>query len=284
MKLYPLLFIDEAAKTAEDAFKAQLIAIDVSGDNNKYKRIILINPSKFVEAFTSAKKELGKYDPLVYGDKSYRKSMEDKIVLDATNRGVIGNIAYTMKTDDLYMISTSAAVDQFGPLAYQMVMYLIKPAWLASDTSLKPASKAVWVKMYELSEQGMYVRKFLGEFENPEHLEYHLNIDYFNLANYEKGLSAKQIPATEAGFLSWIQEQNEKLGKELKPSDFGYLWAYQKVSHDPKIGKLFQDGRQFLSLTRVNEKITIKNLKFLLRDLGGSLFAELYGSEASYTE
>ena len=111
-----------------------------------------------------------------------------------------------------------------------------------------------------------------------------LGIDYDFLRSYDGKVSTNQIPATEAGFLSWLEQKNKITGGKLNPSHFGYLWAYQKVSHDPQIGKLFRDGKQFLSLTRVNEKITIKNLKSVLRDLGSRFFAELYGSEKSYTE
>ena len=285
MKLYPLLFIDEAAKTAEDAFKAQLIAIDASGNDNTYRKIVLINPSRFLEAFTSVTAEHGKYNPRNY-ESSYDiiDSLKAKTILDATNRAIIGSIGYSKEADGLYKIDTSAAVDKFGPLAYQMVMYLIKPAWLISDTSLKPASKAVWQKMYELSQEGVYTRKFLGEFANKEYLESRLGIDYDFLRSYDDKVSTNQIPPTEAGFISWLEQKNKITGGKLKPSHFGFLWAYQKVSHDPQIGKLFRDGKQFLSLTRVNEKITIKNLKSVLRDLGSRFFAELYGSEESYTE
>lgn len=282
MKLYPILFLDEAAKTAEDAFKSQLIAVDVSGDSKIFRKIVLINPSRFLNAFISATKEFGKYNPKKFGYEII-DSLQEKTILDATNRAIIGSVGYSKEEDGLYKIDTSVAVDQFGPLAYQIVMYLIKPAWLMSDTSLKPASKVIWQKMYELSQTGMYTRKFLGEFSYTNHLEHRLGIDYVYLAHYEDKVTTKQIPATEAGFLSWLEGQNKKTGRKLEPSYFGYLWAYQKVSHDPQIGKLFRDGKQFLSLTRVNEKITIKNLKSILRSLGTSLFNQLYGSEASYT-
>ena len=283
MKLYPILFLDEAAKTAEDAFKAQLVAIDASGDSKIYRKIVLINPSRFLEGFTSVTAEHGKYNPRNYRSYDISKEMKEKTVLDAANRSIIGSIGYSKESDGLYKIDTSAVVDQFGPLAYQMVMYLIKPAYLMSDSSLKPASMTIWQKMYELSEKGVYTRKFLGEIEL-DFLNQRLGLDYDILRRYDNKLSSNQIQPTEAEFLSWLEQQNQEYGLNLKPNRFGYLWAYQKVSHDPKVGKLFQDGKQFLSLTRTSQKISIINLKSLLRDLGSELFNELYGSEASYTE
>ena len=129
----------------------------------------------------------------------------------------------------------------------------------------------------------MYTRKFLGDFQDINYLLDRTGIDYSDLAKYSDKVSY-EIPQTEEAFLNWLNEKNERTGGNEKPSKYGYLWAYQKASHDPKILKLFQDGKKFLSLTRTNEKVTIKNLKSVLGSLGRNLFDLLYRSEASYRE
>ena len=277
MKLYELLFTNEAAKTAEEAFQMNLVAVDTSIGKSPYQKIILFSPKHFIDVVEEAQKEYGSYN---IEDNIQIENLKHFIRKQAIKESVVANITYTKEYQDLYGVSTSAATDKFGPLAYQLVMYVIEPSWLTSDTTLKPASKAVWSKMYELSNGDVYERKFLGEFDpaEPSFLLNRCSIDHSSLAFYREGVEAGEIRASEDAFLEWLKKKN------MKPENFGYLWAYRKTFHGPKVQDLFKNGLEFLQEAERKFNIPANEFKSILSASGSEFFTNLYGSEASYTE
>ena len=142
MKLFPLLFLNEAAKTPEQAISEGIAVIKADIWNNS---IILFKVQTIIDAF---KPHATAIDVL--------KEIHD-------NYGIVGLLDYSKKRNDLglYKVDASAAILDYGPLAYQITMQFIgNDNWLMSDTSLKPASTRVWNKMYEFSNKGF---TFIGE-------------------------------------------------------------------------------------------------------------------------
>jgi hypothetical protein len=123
-------------------------------------------------------------------------------------------------------------------------MFDIQPAWLKSDTSLSEDSMSVWQKMYDLSEKGVYERKWVGDFaygpyiihEMMEIAEQWHGDDFFTNWDGKGG---------EQSFLKFLAEQEEKDYSD--PALFGYFWAYRKTSHEPEIEQLFAAGDEFMS-------------------------------------
>jgi hypothetical protein len=106
---------------------------------------------------------------------------------------------------------------------------------------------SVWQKMYDLSEKGVYERKWLGDFENVYIIYAMMEIaqqwhgdDFFSREGSEWDGTGD-----EQSFLKFLAEQEEKDNSD--PALFGYFWAYRKTSHEPEIEQLFAAGGKFLS-------------------------------------
>ena len=89
----------------------------------------------------------------------------------------------------------------------------------------------------------------------------------------------KYKPATEEYFLNWLKENNFK-----DPSKFGFLWAYKKTQHDPKIEELFEGGERFIQQAEDVLDIPSEELKNIIKNSGARMFSNVYGSQTSYTE
>jgi hypothetical protein len=309
MKLYPLLFLNEIAKSAGVALDKRLAALDASEDQN-FRRIILfipfsleeavkktlqnaVIPKRNVEATThstdlppppsnppmaleSTDKEI--MDLLGIDTNRANKDAIKYQIISGKNRAIIAHLTYKLKENEsgLAEINTSAAIGGFGPLIYQIAMYQHPDLWLTSDSSLKPASKRVWNKMYELSKQGVYERKFVGEI-NAFELKRKKFIDKA-LSDYFDGILNGTTPPTEKALLDWL------VFNDLDANEYGYLWAYKKLDHDPKIKELFNRGEKAVQDISNKYKIPTETLVDVLRMAGRELFSKLYGSEASYAE
>ena len=268
MKLYPLLY--EAAKGAEDALKKRLV---IYGENRgTYNTITLFSPFAFSKIIKRIEQEEGLFDPSTH---------TDLIIKKAAKQATIGKISYGLVVDnnnDFAQVTSSAAIGGFGPLIYQIAMYQHPNLWLTSDNSLKPASEKVWNKMFELSNQGMYERKFLGKISKDELLMRAQGVGNVVLEPYINDLLKNAKRPTEEVFLDWLKENN------LKPEQFGYLWAYKKSQHDPKIEELFNGGERFIQQAEDVFNMSKEDLKDIITGSGTKLFLGLYGSQASYTE
>ena len=226
MKLYPILF--EAAKTAGESLSKGIIAIRTGNYGGGH--ISLLSKQR-------AEKALEKASIVVGGDSP---RLRKAIANDAT----VASVTYSEQSPGLYAVQTSAGVNKFGPLAYQIVMFDIQPAWLKSDTSLSEDSMSVWQKMYDLSEKGVYERKWVGDFAYGPYIipammeiaeQWHGD-DFFTNWDGKGG---------EQSFLKFLAEQEEKDYSD--PALFGYFWAYRKKSHEPEIEQLFAAGDEFMS-------------------------------------
>jgi len=260
MKLYPIVY--EGARTAEEALSKGVSAVITRGPKDTYfNHITLFDNERLLKAARP------------------RNSKPTDASRSAANRALVGTIAYlkNQRFDDLFQISSSGAVSSFGPLAYQIVMYVISPAWLASDTSLKPASQRVWEKMFELSERGVYERKFLGLYSYREIYErIPKNLPRTTFYDYIDLLERERIAPTEEAFLDWL-----KTNTNIEPHIVGNFWCYSKTSHDPLIVDMFNSGENIIKVLGDEYNINEKDAKQLLKNAGAKLFDRLYGSSAS---
>jgi len=318
MKLYPLLFLNEIAKSAGVALDKRLAVLDAS-DHQNFRRIILFIPFSLEEAVKKAlqnaisKRNVAATDlpppsvdatiqstdlppppsdPFMVIESTDEQIMnllgfgpnpvsEEAIkyqIISGKNRAIIADLTYRLKENEsgLAEINTSAALGGYGPLIYQIAMYQHPDLWLTSDSSLKPASRRVWNKMYELSEQGVYERKFIGEI-NAFELKRKKFIDKA-LGDYFDGILNGTTPPTEKALLDWL------VFNDLDENEYGYLWAYKKLDHDPKIKELFNRGEKAVQDISNKYKIPTETLVDVLRMAGRDLFSKLYNSKASYAE
>lgn len=276
MKLYPIIYTNEAARSAEESLEKGVFAYLKPG---MYPKVILISGDRLLQAIDSAKKKTGlEYDPSKDFIDNERFFTQVKNV--ASNRAVVGSVSFHKESsgEDLYKVDTSAGVASFGPLAYQIAMYAIQPSWLMSDSSLKPASHRVWKNMYKLSEQGVYERKFLGGYSIDLIYERYIGTERGKFIKYIESVDNGTIPGNEEYFLKWLST----VLPEEKPENFGQFWAYRKTSHDPKIKNLFDQSEKFIEQMQTERNIPEVATRELITRSAASFFNRLYGSAASY--
>lgn len=155
LKLAEVLY--EAARTADDAINKNVAAFLSFGDLDAVT-VVLMAADRTLQI---AKR----HEELLQSPTNSTADMKE-MINQLQQRAVVGTVDGNKVDDELWKVNSSAAVNSFGPLAYQMVMFTINPGWLKSDKSLTSASQNVWNKMYELSEKGVYERKWLGDFDS----------------------------------------------------------------------------------------------------------------------
>jgi len=282
MKLCPIIYVNEAAKTATDALGKGIVAIssddyeDWEEESPTEHSIVLISTSRTTSILQSMQKkswDMGEISPDTPSATFISKLL--------SKRAVVGYVNYSSHSDGLYDVNTSAGVASFGPLAYQLVMYETGD-WLMSDESLKPASQRVWKTMYKLSNQGVYYRKWLGEWGDKGIVTDRFWIGAANsdLFEYRKLIEKNLVDAEdEQEFLHWLQEHS------LDPENYGWLWAYRTTSHDSKIKQMYADGKQLVAnLTEKLPQFKEKDIAGLFNDSGNKFFYRLYDSSASYSD
>lgn len=277
MKLYPLLFTNEAAKTPEESLLKGIAAFKA---DEFQSRIVLVDVKKLFDIVLRLMKEndLNKVDSNSIKNSYFSEDAKAALAREA----IVGFITFGQLTDeykDLYSVTTSAAQDKFGPLLYQIVMFDIQPAWLTSDFNLKPASEFLWKKMYELSNSGTYQRKFLGDWSYHE-LASKCDIKGELLHSYEEKLLSQEIPPDEQHLIEWLNKYNP----EVKPEDVAFLWAYRTVNYDQKIIEMFKKAEEAIEVGDHIHKISPTILKHLIKLSGLIFFNKMYGSAASYSE
>jgi hypothetical protein len=262
MKLYQIIYTNEAARSAEESLEKGVFAYLKPGT---YPKVILISRDRLLQAIDS-------------------EVLLGPLVRKIAGRAVVGAVGYNKDSsgEDLYKVDTSAGVASFGPLAYQLAMYTIQPSWLMSDSSLKPASHRVWKNMYKLSEQGVYERKWLGDYNIDLVSERYIGIESGKFARFLSSLRWIRLsslpPPAEDLFIKWVKENHP----EEPIENFGQFWAYRKTSHDPKIKNLFDQSEKFIEQMQTERKIPEVTTREIIERSAALFFGRLYGSAASY--
>jgi hypothetical protein len=221
MKLYPIIY-SEAARTATEALSKDVVAI-----SSPERGCVTLVDRKRVLAAIDKNKKTGDINPASIGEK-------------IASRALVGTITYTSlpAQRNLLRVTSSAGVNGFGVLAYQVAMAINPRLWLRSDASLTSASQVVWNKMYEHSQKGVYKRKFLGDFPMGSRL---LTIAREVSSQMKRLLQAlpKDLPQTEIEFLALLQQHN------IPANLVGQFWVYNLAGDpDPKIKEMIEGGKQ----------------------------------------
>lgn len=209
MKLYPLLFLNEAQVFARHAYKLGLVIVRIGELGPEGAAFYLINKNNIKDENGELKKN---GQGIVYGS------------LDV----------YPGDNRKLMQVRSSDAISGYGPLLYQTAMFAIKPKWLQSDTSLTSDSYEVWNKMYQFSEKGVYERMYVG------------NLDKISRSECANALGQKpdnKESKTEQAFLNFLQT----LTPPVKPENVGCYWAYRKLDHEPEISLMLKEGEKLLA-------------------------------------
>lgn len=172
MKLYPLLFLNEAQVFASQAYRQGLVIVPINA-GELGTALILLNKNQI-------KDEKGK--------------------LKESGQGIVyGKLDIMQDSDSGFMQTKSAdAISGYGPLLYQAAMYYIEPNWLESDESLTDDSYDVWNKMYEYSEKGVYERTYIGN----------IGSSRSDCANALSPKPTEEESKTEEAFLAYLKSLN----------------------------------------------------------------------------
>jgi len=218
MKLYPLIYTNEAARTTEEA-TAKGVAAFLTEENTivlfVIKRVIDIT-KRFVEKYP------------VNVRKAYHNEMLGTELAKRSIVAEITTVSVGASTSDLNKVDSSAGVSRFGPLAYQLAMANIHPNWLISDVSLTEdgGSADVWNKMYELSTKGVYERKWLGEYNRNS--AYSPLVRRMQTTKKGRELFSDYTPiygTSEEGIQAFLEDHGRE--NEYSPYEFGFFYAYR---------------------------------------------------------
>ncbi len=300
MKLYPIIY--EAAQSVEGSLGKGIAAFAVPG------AVVLVSTRRVLESLRSRIKKAGvpsylkpkktissteEEDFDMDDDWDERQNFQDKLANALSSHALVGSVSYHKTGTELFKVNTSAGVNKFGPLAYQLVMNAIKPMWLKSDFTLKEGSQGVWNKMYELSNQGVYEHRWLGEFNGGERLVreaimannntdlymggfWQMIRDYNHMINLNARLNEPEElppnPYKEEVFLKFLEEN-----PNARPYS-GQLWAYRLANPDPKIQELFDSGNDLLETMQTDYGIPQKMALGLIIDAADKFFSRLYSS------
>jgi len=169
MKLYGILFLNEAQVFANQAYKQGYVLIE----------------TEFKSKIT-----------LILIDKNHIKDESGKV--RTSGKGIVkGYISYVAAEEDIASVRGSSAIKGWGPLLYQAAMKKIEPNWLKSDTNLSDDANDVWNKMYEL--ESVYDREYIGNIEGDR---------YECCASVFSSLPTDDDVATEESFLAFLSAQN----------------------------------------------------------------------------
>ena len=259
MKLYPLIYTNEGARTAQESLSKNVVAVNVLSE-----KVVLFDKTRVIEQIK--KQEV----PFAHDREEFDAWMKAMKNVFA-NRAIVGMVSYDSWASDLYKVGASAGVSSFGPLTYQIVMKAISPGWLMSDISLTSHSEVVWQKMYELSEKGVYERKWLGDWDSYYITERGLLGDNKAIQEYIEKLDDGTLDKSEKAFLDWTSSSIY-----LKPVNYGWFWAYRKTSHDPLIDDMFEQGNQFMNQTKEEFNIRPGDLMDIIEDSSNKFFKRRY--------
>ena len=306
MKLYPILY--EVSQSVEGSLGKGIAAFALPGG------VALVSTRRVLESLHGRIKKAGvpSYlkpkkttpspeedtdidDGMAEEDDDWdeRTNFEEKLAHSMSNNAVVGSVTYHGAGTNAYKVDTSSGVNKFGPLAYQLVMFVIQPAWLKSDSSLTEGSQGVWSKMYQLSNQGVYERKWLGDFEAGKgklRMAFNVNNNterymrgYWNMIkDYEhmidinaRLIEPEQLPPNpykEEVFLKFLEEN-----PRARPYS-GQFWAYRMTSPDPKTSELFRNGDALLETLQADFNIPKRMALNIIQDAAGKFFSRLYRS------
>ena len=200
------------------------------------------------------------------------------------DRAIIGVIrANSLDTDrgDLWNIGSSAAVQKYGPLIYDISMAAIYPEYIRSDFSLTPASRKVWNVMMTRKD---VERKWVGEWGVSQVLT---SWDVSDIQGDAK-TSGKQLN----NFIQKVEDYeidlnenvfNKMFVEKLSPENKAKLGPFYACRLSPDRTKLVDYNRLLKAGDDIIEELAgtfgsnIKDVEDVLLDAAREHFMRLYG-------
>ncbi len=238
------LLFAEAAPTAKQALQSGIAAI--GGKDH----VVLLS-------FDRASRILQKYQ-------KSRGQMWDALATQA----IVGFLIFSRLETGLFSVELSAGVNKYGILAYQLAMYTINmngQNWLVASHDLSEDSWGVWQKMYMYSNkngQNVYRAKWLGDWGRPIDLHEALETAALHINSREFSRRVHNIIAKK---LVSEKEVTAALGRYAEKC--GNLWAYQLSRSPAQAEKMFEKGRELLTLGKrtFNKVIPLAGTDFFHR-------------------
>ena len=250
MKLYPIIYLNEGMRTPEEALEKGIAAIQTPTGVAGGQFVNLVSKKRMLDLLEKNKTLLN------------NPTERLKLVFKAANRAVVGSVSFrSTHVQGVTKINTSAAVNKFGPLAYQLAMHYIKPKWLCSDTSLTAESAKVWYEMYTRPE--LYEKKWMGDLSGDstklinDRLNADENKDYIDLPD---------DMVTDEAYMT------QELGDMSK---YGYLYVYRLAKPIPALQAVFDQGEAFLD-ELVDRGFDAALIKQIISDSGDAFFERRY--------
>lgn len=225
MKLYPLLYTNEAARSVAGSLEKNIAAKLIYDDT-----VVLFSTNRMDKILSKASKSsLYKYN---------FEAWRQQVIKSLSDSAIVATVSFDKISPNLYTVSTSAGVSGFGPLAYQLVMQKIKPTndWLKSDVSVSTTAHNVWNKMYQLAD--LYERKWLGDF-NPIYIKNALRTHA--IRGYDPSVHGK----TEAEVAAFLNKNSPNPQDEDVFKNYGNLYAYRLKNDIAEYKALYDKGEMF---------------------------------------
>lgn len=257
MKLHSIIYLNEAARSAEEALDKRIAALKTQRTPESPQRVVLFHRDRALKSIIKASNQI---DGIWGADPALKQ------------RAIVGTVGYIPQFNerDLYKVTTSAGVSKFGPLAYQIAMYAIKPYWLKSDNSLtegEHSSSNVWNQMY--ARPDTYERKWLGDFKTGTNMLSKAMVaveEYYDL--FEEYRKSEEFKSEES-VKKFLEEHKKNI------AEFGHFYAYRLLKPDPKIQDMFDAGETFLDVIEYQGFDSLE-VKKLLDFSSQSFFARRY--------
>lgn len=271
MKLGPILY-SEAAKTPSQAIERDIGLFVNHNATQGSIRLIFFSTHRLQDI--AEKYVSGRTDRDM--SRMWPEEKEHELMDEMGAKSVIvATIDATTNESDLWNVSTSAAVNKFGPAIYDILMAAIYPAWLASDTSLTEGSRKVW-----------------NTFLQRKDVEHKLLTDW-GISNFKNGLSVAKLgyddhitdlrDALANSSTGEIPEEAlQRFFENLTPEQVlrtGPLYAYRKQPAQTAIGsyeKLIQIGEDALEEVAGAMDLDMKHVVYALKTQAAEFFSKMY--------
>jgi hypothetical protein len=276
MNLYPLLYVNEAAKTSGDAVSSKLGLIVGEGRAGK-KDIVLYSGAiarRIYERHLERPEEAKEWS-----------ARSDFLFTQLAEQAIVGIITYKNHATNLVAVKFSAATNKFGPLLYEIAMGMAEPKYVHSDYQLTKGSRTVWQKMYERTD---VEKKWLGYFfANIEDAGIHLAAAADACGVGSQIRVQKFIYDIKNQEGRWNPEAAEQLfeknvlSKIGNRSKFGAMYAYRLTAGNAltDYNKLLSNGESFAEELAGAFKLSTKRVKKEILNAGDEFFMNLYMNE-----
>ena len=263
MKLYPIIYTNEAAKTPEEAIEAELGLFVQNDGRSAY--VILLSAER-CEAIVRSYQTKGMM--------AKRWGMQEWLTIALGNRAIVGGVAADRADGEMWRVSYSVAVEKYGPMLYEAMMGIIYPDYLRSDYSLTKDSQTIWNKMLQRKDVKAVPVDELSD-DAWEALTTSFNVAGLTSAAAKK--AQKELRQTGEAPEGWFNKFVETLPPEDKEK-LGPFYAYQKKTgeHLSKYNTLFEAADDIVRMFQTTLKLSEDDVKDAISIASVDTFRRFY--------